>query len=348
MKVALDVSPLKSGHQFRGVGFYTRNLAEAFKKLERRNFSAELVEGKLPLDCDIVHYPYFDFFFLTLPMAKKRPTVVTIHDCTPLVFPKYYPPGIKGNIKLTIQKLSLNNVKRIITDSENSKKDIIKFLNVPEEKIKVIYLAAGNMVRRITDQSTLSKISIKYKLPKKFVLYTGDVNYNKNLIGLVKACRLVKITLVIVGKQAAEENFEFENKENQPLKELNKLIEEEKDVLRLGFVNEEDLSSLYSLASVYCQPSFYEGFGLCILEAMICGCPVVTSNISSLPELTGGAAILVNPQNYEEIARGIKQVIEDKKIQDKMIMAGFKQAAKFTWRKTAIETVKVYEEVLAK
>lgn len=347
MKVAIDISPLKSGHKFRGIGIYTKNLVEALSLIKAPNFSIQLIESEeVPKDCDLVHYPYFDFFFLTLPFKKTKPTVVTIHDCTPLVFPKRYPPGLKGKLKFLIQKFSLKGAKRIITDSCNSKKDIVRFLGIPEQKIDVILLAAGNKVKRITDKNFLAKLRKKFNLPQKFVLYVGDVNYNKNLPGLVKACRLVKVPLVIVGRQAVQKDFDSTHPENQSLVELLNLVKGRSDVLRLGFVEERELAGLYSLASVYCQPSFYEGFGMQVLEAMKCGCPVVTSDVSSLPEVVGKAALLVNPYKIEEIAKSLNIVLTDEKLRKKLIKLGLEQEKKFSWERTAGGTIKVYEKVL--
>jgi len=349
MKIAIDTSPLKTAHRYRGIGIYTQNLIEALQSIKVPDFSVQFIEsGRVPYDCDLIHYPYFDFFFLTFPFKKPKPVVVTIHDCIPLVFPKNYPPGIKGKIKFTIQKLSLKGVKRIITDSESSKKDIAKFLGVPEQKIDVIYLAAGNKVEKITDRKFLTKLALKFNLPDKFVLYVGDVNFNKNLPGLVRACSLINIPLVIVGKQAILKEFDKKNVENQPLMEFNKLVEEKKNILRLGFVETKELAGLYSLASVYCQPSFYEGFGLQILEAMTCGCPVVTSNVSSLPEVAGKAALFIDPYDYRRIAEGLNKILTEKKLREEMIKLGFEQAKRFNWEKVALETIKVYEKILGK
>lgn len=343
MKVAIDITPLKTGHQFRGIGFYTKNLTEALKNLNKPDFSVELIEkGKIPDDCDLVHYPFFDFFFLTLPLQKIKPTVVTIHDCTPLVFPEHYPPGIKGKVKFLVQKFSLRGVERIMADSENSKNDIVKFLGYPREKIDVVCLAAANKVKKISDELLLEKVAKKFKLPQKFVLYVGDVNHNKNLPGLVKACQQVEVKLVLVGKQMVQKDFNQSHPENKSLLELNKLVEGNNDVLRLGFIEENDLSALYNLASVYCQPSFYEGFGLQILEAMTCGCPVVTSNVSSLPEVAGEAALLINPNNIGEISGAIRKVLNDEKLRKKMIEFGFENVKKFSWEKTAKQTIASY------
>lgn len=348
MKVAIDITPLKNEHQFRGIGVYTKSLINTLQSIKAPDFSVHLIEkGKIPDDCDLVHYPFFDFFFLTLPLKKPKPTVVTIHDCTPLVFPENYPPGVKGEIKFLIQKLSLKGVRRVIADSENSKRDIIKFLGVPKSKIDVIYLAAGNQVRRVANREFLTKLSNKFNLPKKFVLYVGDVNFNKNLPGLVKACRKVEIPLVLVGKQATQTDFDAKNIENQSLIELIKLIKGKKDVLRSGFVKQKELAGLYSLASVYCQPSFYEGFGMQILEAMSIGCPVVTSNVSSLPEVAEKAAVLVNPYKVEEIAKAIEKVTRDQNLAEELRKAGFTQVKKFSWEKTARQTIASYKRALA-
>lgn len=347
MKVAIDVSPLYGQSGSRGLGMYTKNLLELLKKEDRVEI-LEFVGKKIPKSADLIHYPYFPLFFISLPVFSQKKFVVTVHDLTPLVFPKAYPPGVKGKINFFIQKNLLLGAKRIIADSENSKKDIVKFIDYPKEKIDVVYLAPANNVRKIVDKTVLSKIIKKYGLPEKFVLYVGDVNYNKNLSRLVMACRLAKIPLVVAGKQAVQADFDKANIENKPLIEFLKLAKNNKDVLRLGFVEKDELSGLYSLASVYCQPSLYEGFGLQILEAMVCGCPVVTSDVSSLPEVAGEAALMVDPYNVDAIAEGIKMVVKDKRLFDKMVALGLKQAGKFSWKKTAAETIKTYEKVLGK
>ena len=135
MKVAIDVSPLKNANRYRGVGIYTQQLVKSLQSLNISNFSCQLIEDKTMVkDSDLIHYPFFDLFFLTLPLKKEKPTVVTIHDVIPLVFSEHYPVGLRGAFKFQIQKNSLKNVRAVITDSENSKKDIFKYLNYPKEK----------------------------------------------------------------------------------------------------------------------------------------------------------------------------------------------------------------------
>jgi len=346
MKVAIDISPLKSAHQFRGIGIYTKRLVAALQSLKVTDFTVELVEkGGPPKDCDLIHYPYFDLFWPTLPLIKKKKTVVTIHDVTPLVFPKHYPPGIKGKLRFQKQKLALKTVNAVICDSKNSKQDIAKHLDFPKDKIFVIYLAPGEEFQPVTSHRSLAIIKRKYHLPNQFVLYVGDVNYNKNIRGLVKACEKTKTPLVIVGKQAVEKKIDRTHPENRDLVWLQEKAKEKSSIILTGFVPDEDLVIIYSLASVYCQPSFYEGFGLPVLEAMACGTPVVTSKKSSLPEIAGKAAVMVDPNDINDIANGLTVAIEDEDLREDLIQRGLKQAKKFSWEKTAKETIDVYKKV---
>jgi len=348
MKVAIDISPLASGHKFRGIGVYTKNLVESLRKCKPPELKVETVEaGEVDVlgKIDLIHYPYFDLFFATLPLKKPAKTVVTIHDVTPLVFPKHFPPGLKGKIKFLIQKASLGGVSAVITDSQNSKGDIVRYLAYPKEKIYVVPLAPGETFREIKDQQALTLTKRKYKLPERFVLYVGDVSYHKNVGFLVKACKALKIPVILVGKQAAQEDFDKTHIENQPLATLIKEYGKDSDVLRPGFVEDEELAAIYNLASLYCQPSLYEGFGLPVLEAMACGCPVVAAKAASLPEICNGAALMVDPRDYNNIARGVKRVLGEKSLRRRLVKNGFAQAKKFSWEKTARETIKVYEQV---
>ena len=342
MRVALDISPLKTGHQFRGIGVYTQNLEKAFKESKIPNFEVDLIEGgKIHQDCDLIHYPYFDLFFLTLPFKKVKPSVVTIHDVIPLVFPENYKPGLRGTLKFQLQKFSLKGVKGVITDSENSKNDIFKYLNYPKNRIYVVSLAPASHFKVIKEESVLKRVSKKYNLPENFALYVGDVNYNKNIPGLIKAFAGLKgdLSLVLVGKAFLEDDL----KENQEITKLIKTLKLEKKVVRLGFLTAEDLVALYNLAVVYCQPSFYEGFGLPVLEAMACGCPVVAANTSSLPEICGPATIMVDPHNINDMIKGLQEALLKK---EELKEKGFAQVRKFSWEKTAKKTYEIYQKVV--
>jgi glycosyltransferase involved in cell wall biosynthesis len=232
-----------------------------------------------------------------------------------LLFPKAYPPGIRGKVKFILQKQTLQKVTHVITDSKTSKADIVKYLDYPQEKISVIYLAPAN------DRSTKTpkdEVIEKYHLPPRFILYVGDINYNKNVLGLISACKLINIPLVIVGKQAVSDDYDATHTENQPLVELIRRYGKDTDIIRLGFIEEANLKTIYQLAAVYCQPSFYEGFGLPVLEAMSHGCPVVAANTGSLPEICGGAAIMCKPTSTS-IAEALHKTLQDENLRQNLI-----------------------------
>lgn len=349
MNIAIDQSPLKLDnllqHRVRGTGFYIKNLKKALIKYYPKKSYKFFVRGeKLSKSIDLVHYTYFEPFFLTLPFFNKTKTVVTVHDLTPLVFPKYFPVGIKGAIKWQIQKLALSRMDAIITDSESSKNDIIKYANIPSAKINTVYLAASSSFKVIKDRKLLEKIHVKYNLPEKFVLYVGDVTWNKNLPRLVQAIKKINVNLVMIGKALVNDNFDSTNPWNQDLVNLRKLTENDKRFIKLGFLEEEDLVGVYNLANVFTMPSIYEGFGLPVVEAMTCGTPVVTSKEGSLQEVADNAVFYVDPYTINSIANGISNVFTSKKLQKELSQKGLNQAKKFSWKKTAQDTIKVYEK----
>lgn len=322
-KVGFITSPLTSGHAVRGVGFYTQRLLDHMKPMAKE-FDFEILEFNSSEQYDIVHYPFFDLFFHTMPIAKKSKTVVTIHDVIPLEFPDHYPPGLRGWINLQLQKLSLFNVDRVITDSFYSLTKINQFLGVPPHKLRLVYLAADPVFKKIAHPAN------KYHLPKKFVLYIGDVNYNKNIENLVLACKKINLPLVIVGKQAAEiEKLNLSHPEPRHLRDI-----DWSGVIRLGFV--DNLVDIYNLASVYCQPSLSEGFGLPILEAQACGTPVACSKGGSLPEVAGEAAVYFDPYNISDMAAALTAAMKQKRV----------VANNFSWEKTADQTLQVYQELI--
>jgi glycosyltransferase involved in cell wall biosynthesis len=348
MRIAIDVSPLENGHKVRGVGFYLTYLKKALLQYHSENEYVFFTE-KLQQSVDVVHYPYFDPFFLSLPSAKKTKTIVTIHDLTPLVFPKHFPAGIKGKIRWLIQKRNLKKVDGIITDSYASKKDIVRIAGIPEEKIAVVYLAADEVFRKL-DKHELQTESImqKYNLPKKFVLYVGDITWNKNLVRLVQAVQKLDVPLVMVGKAIVDKDFDRENPWNKEQVAFNKISQTDKNIIKLGFLPTEDLVQLYNIATVFVMPSLYEGFGLPVVEAMQCGCPVVTTKNGSLQEVAGDAALYIDGQNVLSIAEGIKKVFTDKKLRSDISDKSIVQARKFSWEKTAKETVDVYKQIFNK
>jgi len=357
IKIAIDSGPLTSGHKIRGIGAHTSELLQALK-IKGVDF------GKADLSkFDVLHYTSFHPYFINLPFRKpKAKVVLTIHDLIPLIYPKHYPGGIKGGIRLAINKFLINkNVDAIITISETSKKDICRFLGTDPGKVHVIYLAAKETFKKLVNNELLTKIKSKYHLPDKFALYVGDVNYNKNIPILIKACKLAKIPLVICGKQAL--NIETLGKEDLSMlkgpkdwirylfgkphpelahfRSLLKEFNHGKSVIRLGFVPDEDLVAIYNLATVYVQPSLYEGFSLPILEALACGCPVVASKIQTHVEIVEGAVTLVEPTNPKDFVRGFNSLVKSPRLAGEQV----KLPRKYSWAETARQTLQLYENV---
>lgn len=346
IKVAIDTGPLVSVHAVRGIGFHTKILLEYLGKTQ--DLKVEAVDfARVDLSkYDVAHYQLFRPYFWSLPFKKQTKIVLTIHDLTPLIYPNAYPPGIKGKIKFLIQKFLIKNVDAVITISETSKKDIVRFLGIRPEKINVIYLAPRRIFKKMKVGTwKMNAVAKRYNLPKNFVLYVGDVNYNKNILGLAGACKIAKLPLVIVGKQAISDNFDRTNIENQPLVEFLNKYKSDPYIFRIGFVPEEDLVAIYNLATVYCFPSFYEGFSLTILEAMACGTPVVASKIQAHVEIAENAAYFVDPKDTKDIALGIEKVVKDESLRQLLINNGFDNVKDYSWEKVAKETLAVYEEV---
>lgn len=347
MKIAIDITPLESGHKARGIGVYTKNLIDALETYGKQH-TYFYFTGKqsVPTDADLVHFPYFDPFFLTLPFIKPKPTVVTVHDLIPLVFPYKFPAGIRGNIKWKIQRLSLRGAKRIIADSNSSKNDISRIVGVKKDSIDTVYLAPDPSYHPVTNKSALDAVRRMFSLSGKYILYVGDVNWNKNVIGLLRAFVALRkrnefsqFKLVLVGPAFQDDSLTETQEINQFI--LDHVLEN--SLIRPGNVSASDLSCLYSLASVYVQPSHYEGFGLPVLEAMVCGCPVVCTNTSSIKEIAG-PALQVSPGPEDLLTGIIKMITIDRKIQ---LERQFEWVKQFTWKRVAGETVAAYERTLA-
>lgn len=356
MKIGINVTPLITEHKDRGIGRYTKNLLEYLKK----NNSIEVVEftnqNKLN-NVDLVHYPWFDLYFHSLPIFKKYPTIVTVHDVMPLIFPKFYLAGIKGNFNFVLQKVALKKSDFIITDSEASRKDINKYLSVDPQKIATILLASGREFGKSSEEGKLG-VKKKYNLGDNFLLYVGDCNYIKNIPFLIEGFNrflqkntFTSIKLVLAGEIFLKPQEELIHAELSSMRRVNELIYKyslEEKIVRVGNVKDEELEALYKLASVYIQPSLYEGFGLPILEAMTAGTPVISSNGGSLPEVGGDAVVYFNPTDIDSFIFNLEKVMLDTKLRAQMIDKGIKQASNFSWEKVAEQTTEVYEKVLSK
>ncbi|MDP3941814.1 MAG: glycosyltransferase family 1 protein [bacterium] len=353
MKVAVDVSPLssakKNAHKVRGVGYYVLHLLSSLQaKYPQHQYLPFSNISEIPQDADLVHFTYFDPFFINLPFVKRKKYIVTVHDMIPLLFPNDFPPGIKGSMKWRVQRKLLERSDQIITDSKCSKEDIVKLTNIPRETITVVYLAVSDVFGQRTDASKLENVRKKYHLPETFVLYVGDVTANKNIPRLIRALGGRDIPLILVGKALSAVGFDRENVWNKDMVEVERLLKKYTNIIRLGFVPDEDLAVLYKLARVFVMPSLYEGFGLPVLEAMRSGCPVVTSRRGSLPEVAGDATIYVDPESEESILQGIRNILENDDLYKKFSVKGKEQSHKFSWDDTARFTQDVYTFVYNK
>lgn len=285
---------------------------------------------KLIGDVDVFHS--WDWY---QPPTKAK-KVTTVHDVSFLRYPEVFP---KRTIRAQTNRLKWvkKECQIVIADSQATKKDLIDLLGFDEKKIKVIYLGVSDSWKEkpanIKKQEAIKK---KYKIKGEYILSVGTLEPRKNLKAVIKAFNELKkhsLQLVLVGKPGWGEEI--------------KQLAEKKDpaIVVTGFIPDEDLVYLYKGARCFVYPSLYEGFGLPVLEAMAAGCPVVTSNISSLPEVAGKAAILVNPQKTSEIRQAINEIIAIPQVSQNLRKKGLIQANKFSWEKTARETLEVYKNV---
>lgn len=352
MKIGINSLPLKNSHKYRGIGYYTSNLIDFLKKDEDVQI-VEFTNSSKIEKVDLVHYPWFDFYIHSLPIKKTFKTIVTIHDVIPLKFPSHYPLGFRGRVNYILQRIALKNVKAVITDSISSKKDIINFLKLNEEKIFPIPLAVGGEFKILTDTKLIHARN-KFHLPNQFLLYVGDANKIKNIPFLIEGFykllqKIPELKLVLVGGVFLKNVDDIDHPELESLKKVNRLIKElnlENKITRVGYITNEELVAFYNLATVYIQPSLYEGFGLPVLQAFSCGTPVISSNGGSLPEVGGDAALYFDPSNMSQFINITEEVLTNKSLQNKLSTLSFKRAEKFSWKKVIEQTKNVYQKVL--
>lgn len=348
LKIAIDVSPLSNGNSVRGVGYYTKNLAAALQSEVKnnpkfRNIDISLITQKQSLiDFDLVHYPYFDPFFLTLPAKTQQPRIITIHDLIPRQFKSHFPVGLKGELFWQIQKYLAKKSNSLITVSNFSKSIIANILKYPAGQIYVTYEAADSSFKQIKEPKILNSIKNKYQLPDKFVLYVGDINWNKNVPGLVKACLKLKYPIVIVGSAATSKVS------NHPWTQDILWLQSQKSSLitLTGFIPDIDLPAIFNLATICCLPSFAEGFGLPAVEAMQTGTPVVYSQETSLPEIMENNGEAFDPYKPDSLQLALKNVWNNISLQEKYRQLGLKRSSAFSWQNTAIQTLTVYQHAL--
>lgn len=268
--------------------------------------------------------------YLLLSIEFFIPTVVMLHDLTTFipVIKKFHKKDIVLKEKLFVQ-LALKKAKSVISVSNNTKVDCIKYFNIPSDKIKVIYPGNKNFLQKINDEDLISNVLDEYGLPERFFLFVGTLEPRKNIPNIIKAYKnyllenpTINLPLLLVGKKGWYYQDFFQ---------LVKDLQLGEKIIFTGYLPDEVLLYLYNRAEIVIYPSLYEGFGSPVLEAMSCGAPVITSNISSLPEVAGEAAVLVDPNNIDEIKSAIKKITSNRLFRENLIERGLTQAQKFSW-----------------
>lgn len=369
MKIAIDARALNHP-QKTGVEVWVKNLIENLAKIGSKH--QYILYSDKPLNCPqilkrqnfiqkIVNFPFFwtqiglslhfinnkelpDVFLFpahSIPIWCPTKSLVFIQDLAFLKFPDHFTGFDLLRLK-NITQASVNNADLIIAPSFSTKKDIIKSYKISSQKIKVIPLGYDQKVFKPQKQIKVQKTLKKLKINFPYILYLGTLQRRKNLITLISAFdrlkkyQKIKEKLVIAGKKGWLYDDIFETVKNLDLK---------KEVIFLGYVKDGDVPNLLSGAKVLVLLSLYEGFGLPVLEAMACGCPVVCSSNSSLPEVAGKAAVLVNPKKTNQVAQAIYQVLTNQKLSKTLKKKGLEQAQKFSWQKHTREILTAIEKL---
>ena len=275
------------------------------------------------------------------PVAWRGKSVVTVYDLSFLRFPEVYNRANRMYLS-TFTPPSLRRADRVITISEDARRDVVELCGVAPERVTSILLAADERFRPAPPEA-VAAFRRRQGLAERFVLYQGTLQPRKNVETLVRAYALLRSQgsddhqLVLAGPRG----WQYE-----PIFELTQRLGLEDSVRFPGFVPDDDLPLWYSSAAVFAFPSRYEGFGLPLLEAMACGAPVVSSNASSLPEVVGDAGLMVDPSDVEGLCSALRQILEDEPLRQALSVTGRARARTFSWRRVAAETVQVYREVL--
>lgn len=384
MNILIDIRPLMD-KRYSGVAEYTFELLKALLIIDQKNHywllynSYHDVSDRLPTfdysNVTIVrtkypnkffnyvllkffHRPYFDkivghpidiFFMPHLNFARwspSLPSIVTVHDLSFIHFPKFF--NWRKNLwhsLLSVKKL-LKRSSVVVTLSENTQNDVKQYADIDDARTTTIYSGISEVFTIINKEDPrLQAVKQKYNLPDSFIFFLGTIEPRKNIEGLIKAFEIVKgnqvsdLKLVIAGGRGwkADPVYEAANKSSFV-----------KDIIFLDYVEAGDKVYLYNLATLFVYPSFYEGFGFPPLEAMASGTPTIVSATSSLPEVVGEGAVMIDPYNPMSIASAISEVLNNESLRSHLIEQGKQQAAKFTWKKTADQYLELFSSIIKK
>ncbi len=370
MRVAINAMSVRAN--YGGIGIYTKNLIEALAHIDKKNHYLLLLnvenyhDFRIPrenFENLIVWAPFRKYYIweqfclpfilkkrkidlihgprAVLPLLCRIKSVVTIHDLAFLFRPDFMPFNPIRYWDIFVKR-SVLKADHVIAVSENTKRDLVRSLSVPASKITVTYEGCNGNFKLISESRTLARISQKYGLPRRFILYVGTIEPRKNLNVLLFALEMLKrkhgisAKLVMVGKKGWFYSDFFNTIYKLKLQD---------DITLLGYVQAEDLPYIYNLADVFVYPSKYEGFGLPLLEAMACGVPVISSNTSSIPEILGDAGSLFSPDDPGQLSESILEILGNEALRAKMVLGGFRRAQLFSWQETAQRTLNIYESI---
>jgi len=371
MKIAIDAR-MYGNEECTGIGTYIKNLTDNLFQIDSENeyilflrepafswftppnervkkvkvtprwytYSEQFI---LPLQFlkekfDLIHYPHFNS-----PILFPGKSICTIHDLTPLSF-----PGHKMNSMIrrlgyrAVFIATVRKAAKIIAVSESTKHEVIEHFKVNPEKTVVTHEGVDERFKIFENRDIISQVKNKFKIDQPFIFYVGVWRDHKNITGLVEAFNLLKRKrslphqLVLGGREDLHDTKVREMINNSPFKN---------DIITTGYISDEELPLLYNSAAVFVLPSFIEGFGLIAIEAQSCGCPVVSTSTSSLPEILGDSALFFDPHNNEKIAEQIHSVLSNNTIKQELIKKGLENVKRFSWKKCAEQTLAIYRSI---
>lgn len=366
MKIAIDIR--EAGHEKTGKGWYTYNLVQEILKLDQSNqYLLYTDNNKNPFsnfkNAEIKNIPekswkwHFkvkkdlllqkaDLFFAPtsyiIPafIPKNFPVVITVHDLVAFLFPSTHNTKAVLIERLTLKK-ALKKANHVFVVSDNTKTDLLKKFKYPQNQVHLVPCAPADFFRKPVPAEELVEFKQKLNLPENFILAVGTLEPRKNFSTLIKSFVIIKrkypdYKLVIVGKKGWKYHLIEKTLQHYNL---------EKDVIFPGYLEDLELQKIYSVAKIFVFPSLYEGFGIPPLEAMASGCPVVSSNVASLPEVIGDSGLLIDPKNAHNLADAVISLIENDKIRAMLIERGYRRVQKFTWENSAKVALYVFESM---
>lgn len=380
MKISLELQPCLG--EKSGIGVYTYELTKRLQMYKDLNLTGnlfnfcnkssvpeELLDLNINQDiCKLMSYGIYKriwghiplnynnlfkqgdlthFFNVITPPNLQGKVVNTIHDITFILYPETIGQKHLKFLNNNLQH-SVERPDKIITISKSSRQGIMEYLNVDPSKIEIVYPGVDyHYYNQAPSKVVIDNTRTKYRLPEQYILYMGTLEPRKNILGIVEAFAKFKLNGMTTAKSiklvlAGKKGWLYE-----PIFEKIKQLGLEEEVVFTDYVDERDKVAIYHLASAFIFPSLYEGFGIPVLEAMAAGTPVITSNVSSLPEVAGEAAILISPQDTEGMACALNKVLENEEYARDLVTKGWGQAQKFSWDQSAEKLYSVYRDVLS-